>query len=374
MVTLTSLPTVFPVYNNNLILNASHSASTSNHYYEFKIIFDGVQTDVFNYYADPRTFDATINLSTVLSTYFESQVYQPSGITMFERIAKSVIPYHVEVKLYNSGNTLVDSAVMNATYVFNGCSNAEEQLDMQDFIMSGATSGYFLTNWHTQKTITLDDYNYISVLTGKYGSGYNSGFGGVRITRHQYDGSSAVITKSYSDDTKAIVNIDISPKSINVWDMDFINSDTEYYEVQEIQGYSKQVMRIDINQEFKIKKFYNFIYVNRMGGLDCFTATKVSNDEYKVKKEKLEQFVTQKTYYTDSQRTTNIQTQYLSAYQADRLKELFTSSAVKLWFNGKMNDITITNSFTVPDRYPHDKFIQIPIEFQYNSKNFSQQF
>jgi hypothetical protein len=108
--------------------------------------------------------------------------------------------------------------------------------------------------------------------------------------------------------------------------------------------------------------------------LDCFTATKVSNDEYKVKKEKLEQFVTQKTYYTDSQRTTNIQTQYLSAYQADRLKELFTSSAVKLWFNGKMNDITITNSFTVPDRYPHDKFIQIPIEFQYNSKNFSQQF
>lgn len=372
---LSALPVIFPVYNNNLILDAYYTSATTKHYYKFDVYINSILLDSFNYPANPIDKHAMINLSTVLSTYFETVVYQPSGITMFEAISDSIVPYYVKVSVYNSGNTYVTSGSTTTAYTFNGCINLEESLTMSDYIMSGASTGYFLTNWHTNRSIMLDDYAYLQVITGKYGTGYNSGFGGVRITRYQLDGTSSAITKTYTNTNKAIVNMDISPKSINVWNPYFINAMTDFYTIEEINGYNKITMRIDIIKEYKITKFYNFLYVNRMGGLDFFTAVKVSDDEYKIKKEQLEQFTTRKTYYTDSERLTTVQTQFLSAYQAARLQELFTAGACKLWFNGKVNDITVTNNkVVVLDKYPKDKFIQYSIEFVYNYKNFVQQY
>lgn len=374
-VTLSSLPVIYPVYNNNLILDAYYTGATNTHYYQFNVYIGTGLTDSFNYPASPLDYHAVINLSTVLSTYFETQVYTVTGITMFEAIPDSIVSYHVQVSVYNSGNTFVTSGITNTGYTFNGCINMEENLNMVDFIMSSASTGNFLTNWHTDRSITIDDYAYLSVITGDYGTGYTSQFGGVIITRYQSDGSTSQITKTYSGTSKSIVNIDISPKSINVWDVGFIDTNTLYYTVDEINGYGTTEMKICITKEYKLTKFYNFLYVNRMGGIDFFTAVKVSSDDYKITKEQLEQFVTKKTYYTNADRITTILTQFLSAYQAARLQELFTAGACKLWFNGKMNDITITNNkVIVLDRYPKDKFIQYEIEFKYNYKNFIQQF
>jgi hypothetical protein len=374
-ISLSALPVIYPVYNNNLILDVSHTGATSNHYYRFDVYMGTGLTDSFNYPANPLDYHATINLSTVLSTYFETDVYSVVGITMFEEVPDSVVEYHVNVSLYSSGDTFVESGTTPTRYTYNGCTNMEESFTMMDYFMKITSSGYFLTDWHNDRQITINDYLYLQVLGGDYGSGYTSNFSGVTITRYQTDGSTSTITKTYTGTTNCIVNIDISPVSINSNNPAFITTDTQYYTVAEKNGYSLTTLRVDLIKEYKLTKFYNFSYVNRLGGIDCFTAVKVSNDEYKIKKEQLEQFVTKKTYYTNAARTTTVLTQFLSAYQAAKLKDLFVSPAVKLWFNGKMNDIRITNgSIVVLDRYPKDKFIQYQIEFEYNYKNFIQQF
>lgn len=370
----TTLPPIYPVYSDNLILSVSESGATSNHYYRFDVYINAALQDSFNCPADPTTYAAAINLSTILSTYFESNTYTPTTINLIETDTAAVVPYYVIASLYSSGNTLVCTAQTSTYYVFNGCVNAEEVFDITDYLINSGSTGRFLTNWHTDRSLTMNDYGYLQVLHGNYGTGYVSQFGGISITRHQFDGSTQTITESYTGTSKGIINIDISPKSINVWNADFINDNTEYYLVEEINGYTLEPLRVDIIREKKLTKFYNFNYVNRRGGMDFFTAVKVSENKYKIKKSDLEQYSTRKVYYTNTERTTTVLTQFLSAYQAEKLQELFNSPAVSLWFNDKMNSVKIVNSIVVPDRYPKDKFIQYEIEFEYNNRYYTQQF
>ena len=372
--TLSTLPPIYPAYSSNLILNASSTGATTKTYYQFRTYINSVLTDTFNYFADPITFDATINLSTVLSTFFESAVYAVTGNTCMEFIPDSVIPYQVLVYVYDSGNTFVESGATPTLYMFNGCVNSEENFTMSDYLHLD-TNAKFLTNWQTTREIRPDSYAYIQTLNGNYGSGYTSDFQGIVVRRYQADlSTSAVTITGASASVKAIINLDVSPNSLNVLFPNFIDSNTSYYTV-ESRFRPQNLITININTENKLTKSYNFLYMNRLGGLDFFTAVKTSENNYKVTRNQLEQFVPKKTYYTQSQRTTSVQTQFLTAAQADGLKELFTASAIKLWFNGKMNDVKIVNaSVQVLDRYPKDKFIQYVIDFEYNYRNFNQQF
>ena len=60
---------------------------------------------------------------------------------------------------------------------------------------------------------------------------------------------------------------------------------------------------------------------------------------------------------------------------ADKLKELYFSPAIYVWFNNKLTPVRIiTNSLPVLDRYPKDKFQQFTVEFSFLNKNYVQQY
>jgi hypothetical protein len=265
------------------------------------------------------------------------------------------------------------SGTTGGKYVFNGCANSEDNFNTSDFIMSGTSGGYFLTNWHTNREITLNDKAWISVISGNYGV-YISNFDGVTVTRYQLDGTSSGITFNPSPITAvAIINIDVSPAKINANYTNFINSQTEYYTIQERDNYSKIIMKIKIIQENKITKYYNFLYLNKLGGTDFYTFVKVSDENLKIGKKILDQYTQQKVYYTDVDKSIAVQSQFLSAYQINNLKELFHSSAVKMWKDGHLYDVRILNTdLVVLDRYPKTNFIQVMIEFSYNNRYYTQ--
>jgi len=376
-IVLTSLPPVFPVYNSSLILNASHSGATNTHYFRFDVYLDSVLIDTFNYPCHPLDFDATIDLSTVLSTGFVSSVYTPSGTTVCELVPDSVKPYYVVANLYTSGDTYVASASTPTCYVFNGSFNTEDGFDMKDFIMYTNTTkkGRFLTNYSTNRVVMTGDTAFLSVLLGSYGTNYNVITSGFKFRSYSSTGLQQTYNVMYSDSPKSILNLNISPSVLNSESAGFIDSDTIYYTIDEFSGRNSIQMRVDILKEYKLKKYYNFVYMNRLGGMDNFTAVKVSADEYSYKKDTLDQFTIQKQFYQQTERSTVVMTQFLSAYQAEKLQELFESPAVRLYFNNTWNSVRIINKkLVVPDRYPKDRFIQYEIEFQYNNKYYNQQY
>jgi hypothetical protein len=163
--------------------------------------------------------------------------------------------------------------------------------------------------------------------------------------------------------------VDCSPSHINATHAGFINDDTEWYGVKEKNNKSITEMRVNMVKEYQVDKFYHFVYLNQAGGLDCFTAVKVSNNEYKIEKELLDQYLIQKVYNTAVEDTVTVQTQFLSTHTADKLKELFYSPAVKLYFDNTVNDIRITNTkLVVLDKFPKDKMKTYAITFMYNQR------
>jgi hypothetical protein len=376
-VTLSSLPSISPVYCDNLVLNASGSTGNTC-YYNFTIVVNSVTGETFSYPANPSApYIVSINLSTILSTYFTSNVYIPSyPYQLMEKISNSIIPYYIIAKLYTANNTLMSTVVSTTYYTFNGGYNAEDNFAMTDYIMTNGSHGNFLTNWNTSREITFNDLAYINVLTGQYGTALNTAFSGIKITKYQANGTSAYITSGYTDNTtKTLVNINVSPSVINSHYPNFIDSNTLYYTIEDLNGYTKQQMTITLVQENKITNFYNFLYINKVGGVDFYTFTKVSNQQYNITRNVLDQYLIQKTYYTNADKSIVAQSQFLSAYMADKLKELYFSPAIYVWFNNKLTPVRIiTNSLPVLDRYPKDKFQQFTVEFSFLNKNYVQQY
>jgi hypothetical protein len=223
--------------------------------------------------------------------------------------------------------------------------------------------------------ITINDKAYVSTVIGQY-TGYPSAFGGITITRYQTNGTSSGVTFTNSNNTtKCIMNIDVTPSKINTTYPNFISSDTEYYTIKEKNNRTNEVMRIDIIKEYKLTKFYNFLYLNSLGGTDFFTFTKVSSDKYDVTRKTLDQFTIQKVYNTTVDKEVEVLSDWISQYQNDKVKELYYSPAVKLWFNSLLNDIQVTlKSFTVRDRYPKNDLISHTISFKYNYKYYVQKY
>jgi len=376
--TLSTLPPLYPAYTQNLIFTAKESTAINNYYYKIDVYMNGSIQDSFKYFASPLEYDATINLSTILQLYFTSNVYIPTGNTICEIVPNSIIPYYVNVTCYNVTGGTVSSGHTATLYTFNGCENPEEVFNMQSFIMQSGSTGNWFTNNSANRSITLNDYCYLSAVAGHYGSGYyanqyNSVFSGVSITAHYVNGSTTTITETFSDTGKNIINIDLSPAKLNSLHTNFITANTLYYDVKEINSRSTYAMRVEINNETKLRKFYNFIYLNRLGGQDCFSFTKVSQNDYKIAKSLLDQFLVQKVYYTKVDKTTTIQSQQISYLQMQGLNELFSSLAVKLWFNNYLADIRLINTgITVNDRYPKNVLLQFTAQIQYNNKYYIQ--
>lgn len=371
--TITSLPTVSLVYTNNLTITATETTATSLYTYRFNIFVNGVLQDSFIYPANPITFDATIDLSPLISTNFESEVFIPTAV--IEIIPDSIIFFYVSVAVYDENNSIVNTGSIPTVNVFNGCENIDENFDIFDYIMRDTSNkGYFLTNYQKDRQITLNDKAYIQALNGSYtGVEYDTDFNGITVTRYQKNGTTDTLDVNFNTGTDAILNIDISPSTLNSITPDFINEDTLYYDTEEINGLSIKPIRTNLIEEFKHTKFYNFMYVNRLGGTDYFTAVKTSDNQYKNKKKLLDQFTIQKTYNIEVQRTTTVLTQFICPEQSDGLQEMFSSPAVKLWFNGKWYDIRIiTKRIIIRDRYPKSDFIQYEIEFEYNNRYFTQ--
>lgn len=389
-VLFSELPAISPVYNDNLILTIS-GASGNTMYYAVTLVVNSITGDTFSYPAAPTSpFTANLNLSPLLATYFTSNVYIPSyPYQLMEKISNSIFNYYIIAKLYTANNTLKATAVTPTGYIFNGAYNKEDNFAITDYIINNS-KGNFLTNWLTNREITVsgqtinnvgievyaptNDLAFVNVLTGQYGSSYNTAFSGVKITRHQLNGSTSTITSSYTDNTtKTLVNINISPSVLNSHSSGFINGDTDYYTIEDLLGYTKQPMRINIVRDHKITNFYNFLWLNKLGGVDFYTFTKVSNQNYKISKQKLDQYLNQKVFYTDSQKSIIVQSQYLTSYMADKLKELPQSPAVYVWFQGKLTAVQIiTASLAVLDKYPKDNFQQFVIEFTFNNRNYLQ--
>ena len=308
--------------------------------------------------------------------YFTSQVYISTGSTICEKINNSIIPYYINVKSYNAAGTYVSSGTTGVRYTFNGAYNEDELFTMSKFIMQSSNTGNFLTNYSARRGITIGDYAYLSVIAGQYTNGIqtlNSAFGGVSITRYQNNGTSSTITETYSSTNKAIVNINISPAHLNSLHAGFIDANTAYYTVKEINNHSTQPITIEIINEIKLKKYYNFLYMNRLGGTDFITFVKVSNNVYSIQKSLLDQYFVQKVYYPVIDRTLNIQSQYLSPDQQQGISELFQSIVVKMWYNNTLQDVRLTNtSITVSDRYPKNVFVQFQAQVVYSSRYFVQ--
>ena len=376
--TLSTLFPIYPVYNQDLIWTAKESTATNNSSYAISVYMNGLLQDSFKYFASPLNYDCTVNLSTILQLYFTSSVYIPTGATIHEVVPNSIIPYYITVLCYDSGGTYVSSGNTGVHWTFNGCANPEENFDMQNFICESATTGNWLTNFSANRSITLGDLAYMSVIGGHYGSGYYSGqynsvYGGCRITRTQLNYSTSAITESYSSTGRTIINLDVSPNHLNALHPGFINAQTLYYDVAEINGRSTKPLRIEINNETKLRKFYNFVYLNRLGGTDFFSFTKVSSNDYNITKNLLDQFLVQKVYYPVITKTLNVQSQYITPDEEAGLHELFESLAVKLWFQDFLHDIRLTNaSITANDRYPKNIFLVWTANIVYNYRYYIQ--
>ena len=376
--TLSTLFPIYPVYNQELIFTAKESTASNNGSYQIDVYMNGNLQDSFKYFASPLNYDCTINLSTILQLYFTSTIYIPSGSSIHEVVPNSIIPYFINVQYFNSGGTYVSSGTTGTHWTFNGCDNPEENFNMQAFLMQSGSTGNWLTNFSANRSITLGDYAYMSVITGHYGSGYyinqyNSVYGGCRITAYYIDGTTATITESYNNTGKNIVNLNVSPNRLNALHTNFINAQTMYYTVAEINGRSTYPIIIEINNETKLRKFYNFLYLNRLGGTDFFSFTKVSSNDYKITKNLLDQFLVQKVYYPVVEKTLNVQSQFISPDQENGLHELFESLAVKLYFQNFLHDVELTNaSITVNDRYPKDVFLTWTGNIVYNNKYYIQ--
>ena len=373
---LSTLSPIYPAYNQDMLFTAKESTSTNNFNYEFDVYMNGSLQDSFIYPASPTLYSATINLSTILSLYFKSDVYISTGSTICEKINNSIIPYFVNVKSYNAAGTFVSSGTTGVHYTFNGAYNEDEQFNMSAFIMQSGQTGNFLTNYNAIRGITFNDYAYLSVINGHYTNGYqtlNSVFAGVSITRYQNDGSSSTITETYSSTGRTIVNINVSPKQLNSLHTGFIDANTAYYVISEINNRSTQSITIEIINEIKLKKYYNFLYLNRLGGTDFITFVKVSNNVYAITKQLLDQYFVQKVYYPVIDRTLNVQSQFISPDQQQGISELFQSIVVKMWYNNMLNDVRLTNtSIPVSDRYPKNVFVQFTANVMYNAKYYVQ--
>lgn len=372
--TVNTLPDLSPVYSNNLILNASYNTADSDFTYKFEVYIDGVVYDTFRYPANPLTYDATIDLSPILSTWWKSEVYTPTGSTVCEIMPNQVIQYKTKVTVYDETNTEILSVIGDTYNMFNGCANINEGFDMSNYIMSSGNSGNFLTHWVTDRTITIDDIAYLNVITGSYDD--DSDFGGVTIKTYGHDSVLiTAVTENYTATTNDIVNIDVSPSKLNTIWTGLIDEDVMYYTVEEYNGYNDEPMKICLDTPKKTEKYFNFNYINRLGGHDFFTATLIDNTEYDIEKELLEHYVNQKPYYTKVDETLSVETQFLSVSQAKGLASLFQSPAVKVWSEGRLSFARIVNKKVITrGKYPKDVFIQYVIEFKFNNKYFTQQF
>ena len=203
-----TLPKIYPVYNDNLIFTAKENTATADFKYKFLFYFNGSLIDTFDYFADPITFDASINLSPIFQTRFTSTVYIPTGATLFEFIPNSIMSYYIITNCYDATNTFVSTNTSATNYLFNGCFNTQDNFNMGDFIFHNNATSNFLTNWHTNREITINDYASINSIIGNY-STYSSNFGGVNITRYQKDNSISTYTDlNFDNSTKGILNID----------------------------------------------------------------------------------------------------------------------------------------------------------------------
>jgi hypothetical protein len=379
--TISAIPVLSPAYTDSLIITLG-GGTGSTVYYKVDMYINSVLTDSFKCPANPTTYTAEINLSTLLSTYFTSQVYTPvSDTTIHALIPNSIVPFYITATLYSATGSFGSTVTSNIGYVFNGCQNKDDNFLIADYIMQNNSTlkGNFLTNWATERAITLNDKAvYLNAILGNYGTGLISAYGGIKVTRYQFDGSSAYVQATQSDNTtKGIMNVNISPYTINstfvgTYPNGFIDLNTNYYTIEEANGRSKTIMRINILNEKKLNKYYNFVYLNRFGGLDFFTATKASQNTYTISRKVLDQFIVQKPYGSTVERKTSVSTDALSAYQAEGIKDLFTSPAVKLFFNNTFYDVRIVNEeLIVPDVYPKELCYYL-IDFQYNSKTYVQ--
>lgn len=379
ILTLSTIPDIYPVYTDNLILNVKDSTAGNNYYYKADVYINDVLEDSFSYPANPLTpFDADINLSTIISPYIESSVYIPTGGTVFELIPNSITKYKVNVFVY-SGTT--DTGVSGTTgdkYTFNGCASSTDFFVMDTFMFDGYNGPRFLSWWNTDREIVRNspycfNHAFLTTIVGDYTS-TKSYFSGITLTRHQFDGSTSAITFNYVNDgtTKSLLCIDVSPWTLFMLGYyTFIDENTDYYEVEAIP-YLISPVKINIYYNPKItdNAGYSFAYVNRLGGLDFFGSLGSNNKTYEIDREILEQFTIQKPYNTSADREFTIQTQFLTSYQAAKLKDLFISPSIKLSIFGNRDDseyyyttdVIITNKeYVIRERYPKTDFIQYNI-------------
>lgn len=371
--TLSTLPNIYPVYNDDLELTATESTADANFVYNFTISLNGTVIDSFNYFADPISFDATINLNHILAPHFESSVYT-NTTNIMEIIPSSVYYYTVTVKSY-SGSTLIDTEVTSTKYVYNGCYDKQDQFDIDDYIFQTAKLSNFLTRWNNNRILTLNDKAYLTTISGNYTT-YVSNFGGIEVTAYNSNFTVVSHTFAYTGNVnKGLLSIDISPSRLNQDYTGFITSNTLYYTVKEINNKTNTVMRIDLITNKKHSDYYNFIYLNKFGGIDFITSTSLSTTSIDVEKEILDQYTIQKVYNTVIEEEVNTLTEYISYEQNNAVQDLFSSSAVKVYFNSLLSDVRITtDKHLLRKRYPKNDLIRLDINFIYNNKKYIQQY
>ena len=372
--TLSTLNNLSPVYSDNLKLTVSESTASSAFTYIFIITLNTTVIDTFRYFADPITFNAIIDLSPILSKYFTSEIYTPLG-DVIESISDSIFTYSVAVTTYNASNQVVDTANTGNKYVFNGCEDVQDNFDIDDFIFQTGKTSNFLTNWNTNRMITINDKAYLNTIIGNYTTNV-SAFSGIEVTRYQSDNTISSVEYNNTDNTnKRIINLDVSPDTINIINSNFLNSDTLYYTIKELNDRENVIMRINIIQKYKHTDYYNFLYMNKLGGIDFISAGVSPIEEIKIKKEILDHYETLKVYNISSTNEIIVLTELLTIDQFNYLYNLFTSPAVEVYYETILSSINITNrKIEKISKYPKSDMLRRVIEFEFNNKKYIQQF
>jgi len=372
--TLSTLNNLSPVYSDNLKLTVSESTASSAFTYIFIITLNTTVIDTFRYFADPITFNAIIDLSPILSKYFTSEIYTPLG-DVIESISDSIFTYSVAVTTYNASNQVVDTANTGNKYVFNGCEDVQDNFDIDDFIFQTGKTSNFLTNWNTNRMITINDKAYLNTIIGNYTTNV-SAFSGIEVTRYQSDNTISSVEYNNTDNTnKRIINLDVSPDTINIINSNFLNSDTLYYTIKELNDRENVIMRINIIQKYKHTDYYSFLYMNKLGGIDFISAGVSPIEEIKIKKEILDHYETLKVYNISSTNEIIVLTELLTIDQFNYLYNLFTSPAVNVYYETILSSINITNrKIEKISKYPKSDMLRRVIEFEFNNKKYIQQF
>lgn len=395
---------IMPGYNELNHLVTSTLANTANFRYVCDVYVNGSSSYVDRLIIPPHPTYGTalFNPARIIENYISKDIDLTTygfGVNS-NSYASYVLKFGESYGSSSTGSTVYPNQVVTGTkYVWNGVYDYEDFVSYSSgTINAGTSSCRFLTNMPSSGDIEFTDNAYLycnSITSGTIDYAYivtkdssNSTINTAKVN-NPYKSSGKFFRFCSSPN---LIN-QISPSDITLGGQPIINSTDYAYSIQMFNASNVAVtesFRYTINSPCTKYTKYRIHFLNKLGGYDAFTFSKVNRFTSDVKRETFKQnlgaynalydygykvsqrAVTQ--YDTRIQDNVICQSDWLTENQITWLEELVTSPDVYVEKNGSLIPINITTAKHERKKYVNDKLFNLTIEFTYSYNRNRQRF